>query len=286
MSIAEMQPPVVAVEPRHECTNCGESGVRRFCPACGEARPGAGDLSVGHFLGHAFHELVHLDSKIFRSFAYLLTRPGFLTLEYFQGRKTRYVAPLRIFLTMFAVSLIAYSIYQPMSVWDFGNMIEADRTGKLTSKMEEVAAARSIDVAVLYERITVSWQKWIARLQFINVLFLAVGLQLLYWRRGRYFVEHLVFSLHLQSALLLLSLLMWPVWLLMGFSVANPQWSVLSVVMLASLVVTVLSVHRFYAQDRLRSVLKGAAAYVVSYLASICAMLSSMIIALISVLKS
>lgn len=284
MSVAELETAVPPVP--HICSNCGEAGVRKYCPACGESRPGAGDLALSHFLGHAVHELVHLDSKIFRSFAYLITRPGFLTAEYFAGRKTRYISPLRIFLTVFALSLIAYTVYQPVSVWDFGRMVEADTTGKLTSKLEAAAATRGITAEILYERITVSWQAWIVRTQFVNIVFVALGLQILYWRRKRFFVEHLVFALHLQSALLLLSLMLWPVWAIFGLDMARPRWELVAINMLASLVISVLSVGRYYGQERWRRVTKGVVLYAFSYAASIVVMMGTMILALIGVLRT
>lgn len=283
MSVAELHPHQ-PLDPA-SCTNCGEAGVRRFCPACGESRPGAADLSVKHFFEHTFHEVVHLDSKIFKSFLYLVTRPGFLTLEYFAGRKTRYITPVRIYLTLFALTLIAYTVYQPVSVWDFGKMMRADTTGKIAASIDRAAAKRGITAEALSERVTNEWQKWIVRTQFVNVFTLALILQALYWFRGRYFVEHLIFSLHLASAHQLVSLLTWPVWLLTGYDPTKPNYVVVFGIMSILATLTVVAVRTYYGQSIAKSAVKGLLLYVSSYFASVVIMLGCMGLGVWSALK-
>jgi hypothetical protein len=84
------------------CTNCGGASSD-YCARCGERQPGHHDLSVAHFAHDVVHEFVHLDSKLFRTLRDIVTKPGFLTEEYFAGRKSRYIPPLRLFLTLFAL---------------------------------------------------------------------------------------------------------------------------------------------------------------------------------------
>lgn len=48
---------------------------------------------VREFVG----DLFALDSRIWRTLEPLLWKPGHLTVEYFTGRRVRYVAPLRLY---------------------------------------------------------------------------------------------------------------------------------------------------------------------------------------------
>ena len=89
-----------------KCTNCGADAADIYCARCGEKQPGHHDLGVSHFTHEVFHELAHLDSKLFKTLRDLITKPGFLTQEYFAGRKSRYIAPLRLFLTLFALPAV------------------------------------------------------------------------------------------------------------------------------------------------------------------------------------
>lgn len=49
-----------------------------------------------------------MDGKILQSVKLLFTRPGFLTREYVEGRRIRYISPLRLYL-VFSVAYFAVS---------------------------------------------------------------------------------------------------------------------------------------------------------------------------------
>jgi hypothetical protein len=55
---------------------------------------------------------VAFDGKLWRTLAALLFRPGFLTCEYFAGRRRRYVRPARLFL---ASSLVLFAVLRVVS---------------------------------------------------------------------------------------------------------------------------------------------------------------------------
>lgn len=111
------------------CTNCGDPRIDVFCAKCGEKQPNHHDLTMGHLAHETFHELVHLDSKLFRTLRDLVTRPGELTAAYFAGRKTRYIGPLRLFLTFFALQFLAL-VYLFLAVRRF----YGQSTGKTLTK--------------------------------------------------------------------------------------------------------------------------------------------------------
>jgi Protein of unknown function (DUF3667) len=52
------------------------------------------------FLPEAAGRYVALDGRLWRALFALLTRPGFLTREYFSGRRRRYIGPARLFLVL------------------------------------------------------------------------------------------------------------------------------------------------------------------------------------------
>ncbi len=51
--------------------------------------------------------IFNVDSRIFRSIPSLYFRPGFITREYFAGRRTRYVTPFRLFFFLCVISFFA-----------------------------------------------------------------------------------------------------------------------------------------------------------------------------------
>ena len=52
------------------------------------------------FMREATGRYVSLDGRMWRTLAALLFRPGFLTREYFAGRRRRYIRPARLFLVL------------------------------------------------------------------------------------------------------------------------------------------------------------------------------------------
>ena len=86
------------------CANCATPLEGEFCHHCGQSvhsvlKP------VHHMLEDGMDMFLHVDGRIFHTLPPLLFKPGFLTLEYFSGRRQRYVAPFRL---MFVLCLLAF----------------------------------------------------------------------------------------------------------------------------------------------------------------------------------
>ncbi len=94
------------------CLNCGEQVVGAYCPACGQ-KTAERRVSIRTFLGEFFDDFFTLDSKILKSFAFLVVKPGLLTREYNEGRRARYVRPLRLYLLLSLVYFFTLSLKDP-----------------------------------------------------------------------------------------------------------------------------------------------------------------------------
>jgi len=83
-----------------KCLNCEyeyPSDADSFCPECGQKNS---NLKVGFFslFVNFFEESFSFDSRFLRSVYRLFRSPGLLTLEYNEGKRARFVPPLRMFL--------------------------------------------------------------------------------------------------------------------------------------------------------------------------------------------
>ncbi|WP_444899193.1 DUF3667 domain-containing protein [Microbulbifer sp. VAAC004] len=92
-----------------ECANCKTELLGPHCYSCGQPVKGM-VRQFSNIIGDFFDTLLALDSRIVRTLAPLLFRPGFLTVEYFAGRRVRYVSPVRLFIflcitTFFTIQL-------------------------------------------------------------------------------------------------------------------------------------------------------------------------------------
>ena len=237
------------------CTNCGAEAADVFCARCGEKQPDHHDYKLTHVAGHAFHELVHLDSKLFITLRYLVMRPGFLTLEYFAGRKTRYIAPLRLYLTLFFLSFVVSTAYKPLSIYSAQNMARLDKKGAVGQLMDKVAKRKGMTREQVAEKIDAKWHAAVSSLQLLNVILIAAVLALAFVGWKHYFAEHLVFSMHFLAFGGLLTIVSWPARFFAG--IGTTAGSVLNVVTSAILVWwLVVGLRTFYGVRGKRLVLK------------------------------
>ena len=90
------------------CQNCGTELLGPHCYKCGQPVHGL----VRHFgsiIGDFLDSVFDLDSRTPRTIGPLLARPGYLTREYFEGRRVRYVSPVRLF---FFLSIVTFFVAQ------------------------------------------------------------------------------------------------------------------------------------------------------------------------------
>jgi hypothetical protein len=93
-----------AVEPRSAaCLNCDTPLAGPYCSACGQRDippyPSVRELAVD-----AFWELSGWDGRFAATARALVRHPGMLTREFLEGRRARYISPLRLYL----VASLAY----------------------------------------------------------------------------------------------------------------------------------------------------------------------------------
>lgn len=88
------------------CENCGAPLYGEHCFACGQPTKGL-VRQFSSILGDFFDTVFNIDSRVLRTIGPLLLRPGYLSLEYFAGRRVRYVTPMRLFLFLSLVGFLA-----------------------------------------------------------------------------------------------------------------------------------------------------------------------------------
>ena len=128
--------PAAAPVPERRCQNCGAVLLGEHCHACGQPTKGL----VRHFssiIGDFLDSVFELDSRILRTLGPLLLKPGFLTNEYFDGRRVRYVSPVRLFVFL---SIFAFFAAQ----WSF-DLSEDDGPEVRVGTADEITGPRGRD---------------------------------------------------------------------------------------------------------------------------------------------
>lgn len=181
------------------CPSCGAPRSETYCPRCGEKRIDRRDYSVRSFFLRSVQTLGNLDNRLLRTFRVLLLEPGLLTAVHLAGRRLAHIKPLQLFL----ITNFLYFIIQPLTIANTYNQdLNSHLNRQLYSPLVRQFVERQIDIDgpdfAVYQREFDAVSAQQARsLIVIMVPMLALVLHGLFGRQRRYFVEHLVFSLHL-----------------------------------------------------------------------------------------
>lgn len=133
------------------CANCGALMQGEFCHECGQSihsvlKP------MRHMAEEAVETLLHIDSRILRTLPALFLKPGLLTLEYFAGRRMRYIAPFRL---MFVLCLLSFFVLHLATSAAISHSVEQRQQQALLDRGDDFAQAASAEeVRRLLERKT------------------------------------------------------------------------------------------------------------------------------------
>lgn len=131
--------PSPATPTAHGCANCGSPLSGPYCYSCGQPVRGMVRPLSG-LLADLVDTVFNIDSRILRTIGPLLLRPGYLTREYFAGRRQRYVTPVRLY---FFLSIIAFlAIQWALAASDMGT-VKFD--GTATKRADNIAQATSLE---------------------------------------------------------------------------------------------------------------------------------------------
>ena len=214
------------------CQNCGENLVGDYCHKCGEKPLSHHDLTLKHFFLHTvLHEFTHLNGSIFQTLKLLIVKPGFLAKEYFSGRKSRYINPLRMYLTLSLVFFFASALVSQGNT-SIKEIAESEPTGFLSRTIEEKMKTMDFESEVVKQKIHNKTKTLNGILGLTQVLFIGLAFMAVYYTSRNYYVEHLVLTLYFVSfffiVLITLSLL-WIVFIkILDF--INPSESVYYIV--------------------------------------------------------
>jgi hypothetical protein len=175
-----------------QCRNCGAELEGKYCGNCGQ-KVAALNPSLRDLLHDLTHEFLHLDGKIFRTTRLLLTRPGFLTREYFQGRRARYVSPIRLYLVFSVIFFATSALIDTEPVFRPEDEVEAGPLGRLLG-LENLPAERANELA------NEASTHWMPRAMFLLVPLCAGLIHLVTRKTGQHYPQHLYFTIHIHAA--------------------------------------------------------------------------------------
>jgi hypothetical protein len=280
----------MSFEQSAHCPNCEAPLNGPYCSFCGQRQIDL-ERPFRDLGAEAIDAFLSLDARLLRTMWPLLRWPGFLTLEFLDGRRARYVHPLKLYfalsvLLFLAVSLSGYSIVKVTGADDPVLTVDGAAVG---GRVESGSAEKGAGEISLAERIFKPlgeqlhrdpdrlgrmFADRLAKTIILVVPVFAVILKLLYWRRR--YIAHLVFSLHLHSFAFLA--------ILAGFVVdlalhapreGGPGSGLAGLVIVAY---TFFALRRFSGQGRLLTIVKMMAVFVTYLTALLVTMFSTLVL--------
>ncbi|NJN42937.1 MAG: DUF3667 domain-containing protein, partial [Flammeovirgaceae bacterium] len=126
---------------------------------------------------------------------YVIKRPGFISSEFAEGRRVRYMSPLSLF---FLLNLV-YFLFPLIQLFNaslntqllapYGDLLEFPLTTKIVSEDLNLAS-----FTVLYNQKTVGLAKLLV---MVYVVLSSLPLYILYRKKNRYFTDHITYSVEL-----------------------------------------------------------------------------------------
>jgi hypothetical protein len=217
-----------------DCANCGVQLTGPFCAECGQSAESIKRPAL-ELLEHALESLLDFDSRGLRSLGLLLARPGRMTALYLSGQRARFVPPIRLylftslifFLTIWATNTaivqfvgfrtvagtpsVAFRLFAPLVAaspdpqsLDIASSVQIEAgqgeppafVGRMIAGLERALK----EPTALNGRMSELFPKMI----FALVPVFGLILWLLYMRRRRFLIEHLIFALHFHAFAFLL----------------------------------------------------------------------------------
>ncbi len=116
------------------CTNCGKplQVSDNFCRDCGQENDNKRQ-SFGRIMSDLVQGFLSIDSRLAHSLPALLFRPGFLTNEFLQGRRQRYLDPVRMFITIVVIYFILSSFGDTVNTTERTSKTDSTQTSKDSS---------------------------------------------------------------------------------------------------------------------------------------------------------
>jgi len=215
------------LRPLFSCPTCAARSEGKYCSNCGEKRITDADYSIRYYLGESFSAITLLESKLLRSLWLVASKPGYLSREYFAGRRVRYIKPLQLFIFLNVVYYFSLTVFTATTfTTPLATQLHMNDyyPGYASRRVDHKLQAEKISYSALERKYNEKTAVLSKTLIFLLIPIFALLFFMFFFRHKEFFVEHLVVGTHFWAfSLLLLGVILPAVSLLLirAFTAAN-----------------------------------------------------------------
>ena len=194
-------------QPGFACPSCGTKTLGQFCSHCGEKRVGDEDYSVRSYLAEVGAAITLLESKMLRSVWLVVSKPGYLSSAYLEGRRVRYMKPLQLFIVLNVVYYFSLTLFSATTFTTpldtqlhMNNYYPAYANRQINQKLQK----EQISYETLEKKYNEKTSVLSRTLIFVLIPIFALLFYALFFRKRRHVVEHAVVATHFWSFSLIL----------------------------------------------------------------------------------
>ena len=170
-----------------KCKNCASLLHGKFCSFCGQREHQK--LSFSEIRKDFFDDIFDYDARLFSALKHLILKPGFLTVEYWEGKRIKHLQPFKIYLITSVLFYLVSSYFktEKKSIFDLSKLF-----------LKQIHQ----DIIINIGSILNSYSQEIELILFTPITGLV--LMVLYKRTNHAFLHHMIASIHLSSFIFLI----------------------------------------------------------------------------------
>jgi len=260
----------------HVCKSCGHTFVGVYCNLCGEKVLESKDRTFRSFLQNILIAITFADNKFIKTLWLVIKNPGFLSREYANGRRVRYLRPLQLFFVLNLVYFL-FPVLQLFNASLYTQMYLLMHSKFIRPMVLEHILNSNMSLqgyTLMYNDKTTALAKLLI---VVFVILASLPLTIIYQKRNRYFTDHValavelaIFNLFINA--IALSVLLWGfsklfMWSESGWKQYLNDTTITIIFVISNVYFLFRAARTFYGQTGKRQVIKVALGLVGLFLA-------------------
>lgn len=240
----------------HRCKSCQNTFTGNYCNQCGEKVLVASDRSFKSVLNSILLTITFTDTRFIKTLWLIIRRPGVLSLDFSNGKRIKRLSPMSLF---FLLNLIYF--FFPL-IQLFNASLNTQFLSPLSVLYKNLIAHKIVALDLDLNSFTLIYnQKTTGLAKLLVMVFVVISslpLNLLYWKKNKYFTDHVTYAVELACFNLFVNAILLTVAIrLFGLGQYLNEISLTVIFIITNLYFILQSGSMFYQEKGLRLVLKS-----------------------------